>query len=620
MDVSLTRHGNLLVEYLRPQRLKVALLSVLLFGGIGLELLNPQIVRSFIDTATTGGAVEQLTRAAILFIGVALIQQLVTVAATYVSQSVGWDATNALRADLLAHCLGLDMSFHKARTPGELIERVDGDVTALAQFFSQFVILVLGNSLLLVGVIVLLFREDWRAGAAMAIFALFALWVLGRSRNFAVPHATAERQASAELFGFIEERLAGMDDIRANGAGGHVMQGFYKVERVRFRKARRATVQTTMLWALTIALFAFGYALALGLGAYLYQAGAITLGAVYLFFQYTNMLRRPLEQLADQLKELQKASAGIRRIAELARLRPTIRDGEGAAAREGALEVAFERVSFDYDDEGPAARSAEPVTEGQRPPTNHQNIGSGRFGPSPLALGVSSAAVLHDITFTLAPGRVLGLLGRTGSGKTTLTRLLFRLYDPVAGAIRLGGADLRAIRLDDLRARVGIVTQDVQLFQATIRDNLTLFDTRIPDERIVATLGELGLLPWLQALSNGLDTELGPNGGGLSAGESQLLAFARVFLQDPGLVVMDEASSRLDPATERLLERAVDKLMTGRTGIIIAHRLATVQRADEIMILERGRVVEHDERERLARDPDSRFATLLRVGMEEVLA
>jgi ATP-binding cassette subfamily B protein len=218
----------------------------------------------------------------------------------------------------------------------------------------------------------------------------------------------------------------------------------------------------------------------------------------------------------------------------------------------------------------------------------------------------------------LAPGRVLGLLGRTGSGKTTLTRLLFRLYDPTAGAIRLGGVDPRDMRHDELRARVGMVTQDVQLFQATVRDNLTLFDRSISDARIVAILEELGMRPWLNTLSLGLDTELSA-GGGLSAGESQLLAFARVFLQDPGLVVLDEASSRLDPATERLIERAVDKLLKGRTGIIIAHRLATVQRADEILILNRGRIAEHGAREQLACDPASRFATLLRVGMDEVL-
>src|SRR5215211_198706 len=210
MNVSLTGHRNLFIGYLRPQRLRVVLLSALLFGGIGLELLNPQILRSFIDMAAHGSAIAQLTRAALLFIGIAFIQQLVSVAATYVSQNVGWTATIALRADLIAHCLGLDMAFHKAHTPGELIERVDGDVTALATFFAQFVILVLGNLLLLIGVLALLFREDWRAGAALTLFALLALIVLRRSSAFAVPALIEERAASATLFGFLEERLAGL--------------------------------------------------------------------------------------------------------------------------------------------------------------------------------------------------------------------------------------------------------------------------------------------------------------------------------------------------------------------------------------------------------------------------
>ena len=174
-------------------------------------------------------------------------------------------------------------------------------------------------------------------------------------------------------------------------------------------------------------------------------------------------------------------------------------------------------------------------------------------------------------------------------------------------------------RLDQLRHKIGLVTQDVQLFQASVRDNLTLFDDSIPDERIVRALVDLGLHHWYQSLPEGLDTILGPGGGGLSAGEAQLLAFTRVFLRDPGLVILDEASSRLDPATEQLIERAVDKLLRDRTGIIIAHRLATVQRADEILILDEGQIIEHGPRALLAGDRDSRFYSLLRTGLEEVL-
>jgi ABC-type multidrug transport system fused ATPase/permease subunit len=228
--------------------------------------------------------------------------------------------------------------------------------------------------------------------------------------------------------------------------------------------------------------------------------------------------------------------------------------------------------------------------------------------------------VLHDLSFTLQEGHVLGVLGRTGSGKTTLARLLLRLYDVQEGMIRVGGVPVQDAHLHDLRRHIGMVTQDVQLFHASVRDNLTFFDRSIPDERILAALDDLGLTAWCRSLPMGLDTELGSDGEGLSAGEAQLLAFTRVFLADPGLVILDEASSRLDPATEQLIERAVSKLLAGRTGIVIAHRLGTIQRADEILILEHGCMLEHSDRASLASDPASRFYQLLQTGLEGIHA
>jgi ATP-binding cassette subfamily B protein len=216
----------------------------------------------------------------------------------------------------------------------------------------------------------------------------------------------------------------------------------------------------------------------------------------------------------------------------------------------------------------------------------------------------------------LAPGEVLGLLGRTGSGKTTLTRLLLRLYDPSDGIIRLGGVALPELTLGAIRAAVGLVTQDIQLFHASVRDNLTLFDRSLEDEALLETLRDLGLWEWYEALPEGLDTRLSAGGGGLSAGQAQLLAFARVFQRNPGVVVLDEASSRLDPATEQQVEQAVDRLLRGRTAIIIAHRLATIERADRVLILEGGRTVECGRREDLAGDPRSRLAKLLQAGRE----
>lgn len=581
MNLPLKEYSTLLAGYLRPQRGRVVLLAVVLIATIGLELLNPQIVRYFIDTAIAGGAADQLALAGGLFIGVALLAQGLSVWATYLSENVAWTATNALRLDVAAHCLRLDLSFHKAHTPGELIERIDGDVSALSNFFSQLVLHLLNNLLLLLGVLVLLFGVDWRVGLAVSAFALTALAILIRIRSIAVPYWAAVRQRNAEFFGFLGEHLAGTEDTRSNGATGYVMHRFYELLRGWLPVQRRAGLAGYSMWITTLGLFSVGTAVAFAIGGYLWSMGIITLGTVYLIFYYTEMLTRPIEQIRTQLQELQKAGASITRVRELLHTPSRIDVGGEARLPGGALEVAFEGVTFSYE---------------------------------------AGEMVLDDLSFHLAPGTVLGLLGRTGSGKTTLARLLLRFYDPTAGQIRLGGVPVRGAALSDLRRHVGLVTQDVQLFQATVRDNLSFFNPAIADARILAVIDDLGLTRWYQSLPRGLDSELEAGGGGLSAGEAQLLAFVRIFLADPGLVILDEASSRLDPATEALIERAVSKLLQGRTAIIIAHRLATVGRADQIMILDGGRVLEHGDRHALATDRATRFHQLLRTGLEEVLA
>jgi ABC-type multidrug transport system fused ATPase/permease subunit len=609
VNIPLRQYSDIFAGYLRTQRLRVALMAGLLLTSILLPLLNPQILRAFIDRAVAGDSTRTLILIAAIFIVAALLTQAVQVAATWVAEQVGWTATNMLRADLALHALRLDMPFHNARTPGEMIERVDGDVTALSNFFSQFVVHIGGSLMLLAGVLVVLTLEEWRVGLVLSAFTLTALVLLVRIRNLAVAQTTAEREASAQLFGFIEERLQGLDDIRANGAGRYVRHRFYEKGRDLYHAGQRAQKASAWIWMATMSIFTLGYVLTLGMGAWLYLDGAITIGTVYLFFQYVQMLRRPLEMIAEQLKQFQKASAGVGRVHELKAIQSTITDRRQWAMGNGQ--------SGDGVKANGAHPSLAPLAIGHCP---LPPIG-------PLAVQFDAVrfsyndgdAVIADLNLTLDAGRVLGVLGRTGSGKTTLTRLLLRLYEPQAGSICLGGVDLRDLPLAELRHRIGVVTQDVQLFAATVRDNLTLFDERIPDERIMAVLTDLGLLDWYWSLKHGLDTELRSGGGGLSAGEAQLLAFARVFLRDPGLVILDEASSRLDPATERLIERAVDKLLVGRTAIIIAHRLGTVQRADEILVLDGGRIREHGPRSALAHDRHSRFAELLRTGMEEVL-
>lgn len=581
MSQARSQYVKLLKQYLLPHRGLLSGLTLLLFSSIGLQLVNPQIMRSFIDTAKAGAPLESIVWIGVLFLCVALVNEGAGIGARYLSEKLAWTSTNALREDLALHCLRLDMGFHNQKTPGEMIERVDGDVASLANFFSEFTIRVLGNVILLSGVLGALYWENVRIGGAMTIYAIVVLGSLLAMRNIAVPHWKEAREASADLFGFLEEHLSGTEDIRANGATGHSMNLLYGFAGKRLKKELRASFVSIRLYSLTTALHVVGHILALILGYYLYNQGVVTVGTVFMIFWYTDMLFRPLSQLTRQMEDFQKAAASISRIEELTGTTTQIVSAKEKLLDDGPLGVRFANVTFGYDPEEP---------------------------------------VLHDVSFELKAGRTLGLLGRTGSGKSTISRLLFRLYDVTDGRIELGGEDLRDLAISEVRHRVGMVTQSVQLFRGTVRDNLTFFDPEVPDAHILGVIDRMGLTEWFGTLPDGLDTELENEGGGLSAGEAQLLTFTRVFLKDPGLVILDEASSRLDPATETQIENAVDHLLEDRTGIIIAHRLATVQRADDILILEDGRIVEHGARLDLIADPTSRFSGLLRTGLTEVLS
>ena len=559
------------LEYLKPFRLRVGLLALVLIAGIGFELGAPLILRRFIDAALGTIVIDSIATLGVIYLGLAIGKQLLAALATYLGADVGWRATNELRADMAEHLVGLDMAYHTSTTPGELIERVDGDVTAVSQFIARFMVKLLGSGLLLAGVLTVSWFTDWRMGVGISAYVVAVLLLLVNMRSMAVTAAEEERETSAQLYGFIEERLAGVEDIRANGGGAASMASFVPVSTDFFNRTRTAWRKRAQFWVTSNTAFWSGDIIALVLGVVLVSADAITVGTAFLLLQYTQLVRFPIEQVAQEFQELQKAAGGILRIDAIRRLRSTIRTG-AAALPQGALSVRFHDVGFAYDDK----------------------------------------PVLSGVDFDLSAGQTLGIVGRTGGGKTTITRLISRLYEPEDGVIELGGVPLDTVSEDSLRRRVGVVTQDVQLFASTVRDNLTYFDPSISDAEIVATLDSAGLGRWLADL--GLDTVIGSDGAGLSAGESQLLAFARVFLQSPGLVLLDEPSSRLDPATEALLANATDRLFAGRTVIIIAHRLDTLRTVDEIMVVSEGSILEHGRRADLVDDPTSVFSSMLAAG------
>jgi ABC-type multidrug transport system fused ATPase/permease subunit len=548
---------------------------LLLLGSIGLQLVIPLILRDFIDSAMAGSAVASLTTAGIAYLIAGILNQLLDAGASYLGTDIGWSATNRLREELTSHLFSLDMRFHNDTTPGEMIERVDGDVTAISEFISRFLVRLIAAGVLLTGVVIVCWFESRAMGLTITLYVVAVLAFLIRLRRVAVAAAEEERETSARLYGFIEERLAGVDDIRSLGAGRFTMTRFIPVMRDFYTRTTNAWRKRIMVWVSANTAFWAGDALALIVGVWLTVRGAVTVGTAFLILQYVQLVRRPIEQMTQELQELQKAAGGIIRIDQLRHLGSSIPDGAQDLPA-GPLGIEFDDVSFAYEERG----------------------------------------VLDGVSFTLAAGKSLGLLGRTGGGKSTLTRLIARLYDPDRGVVRVGGHDLRSLRSESLRRSVGVVTQDVQLFEATVRDNLTFFADR-PDEEVLSVLERVGLGPWIGQL--GLDKRLGAGGQGLSAGEQQLLAFARVFLQDPGVVILDEPSSRLDPVTEMLLATATERLYAGRTVVIIAHRLETVRTADEIMVVDAGRIVEHGSRQALAADPTTRYAALLVTGRGDLL-
>ena len=456
-----------LTTYLVPQRRRVGLLALALLASIGLQLIVPLILKRFIDSALLGTAIGSLTAAGVAYLVVGVINQVLSATATYLGAHVGWAATNELREDLADHLVRLDMGFHTNTTPGELIERIDGDVTAVANFLSRFVVRLLGSAFLLVGVVVVSWFQNLWMGVAITGYVGAVLALIVRMRKLAVEAAEEEREVSARLYGFVEERLAGVDDIRANGAGRFVMWRFIPVIRDCYFRTVIAWRKRTVFWVTANTAFWSGDALALTLGIWLVTRDAVTVGTAYLLLQYVQLVRTPIEQVAQELQELQKAAGGIIRIDAMRSVVSVLDERGTETLGDRSLEVTFSGVDFAYED----------------------------------------AQVLHDVSFSLAPGTVLGLLGRTGGGKTTITRLIARLYDPQRGSVSVGGHDLRRVDPVSLRNALGVVTQDVQLFRASIRDNLTFFDADRTDDEILAVLDRSGLGSWVREI--GLDSELG---------------------------------------------------------------------------------------------------------------
>jgi ATP-binding cassette subfamily B protein len=501
-----------------------------------------------------------------LLVGLLLVAVLVRLALqgtqSFNVQVVGQRLTARIRADLFRHALGLSLRFHDRTPVGKLLTRLTSDVDALAEVFGSGAVGVLADLVSLVVIAITMLVIEWRLGLLLLLLQVpvagVILWLQGRYRraNYRV------REELGQLNADLQENLQGLEVVQMFRREAMNSARFAETTAV-YRNAVTGTIfydSAISAWIEWVALAAV--ALVLATGGAMVDGGAMGLGTLTTFILFSQRLFDPLRQLAERFTQIQGGLTAVERIGELLDQPIEIADlpagqrGLAAqlamAAATGPGEVVFEGVSFSYRPDDP---------------------------------------ILEDLSFRIAPGEHVAIVGPTGSGKTTIIRLLCRLYEPQHGRILLDGVDIRELPVALLRRRLGVVLQDTFLFSGNVADNLRL-DADLSDAQLESLCRDLGLQPLLGRMEAGLATELRERGANLSSGERQLLAVARVAIRDPAVLVMDEATAFLDPSTEATLQRDLESLLQGRTAIVIAHRLATVEASDRILVLRRGRLVE----------------------------
>jgi ABC-type multidrug transport system fused ATPase/permease subunit len=546
---------------LRPYRFRVALTVVAILAATGAALAPPYLAGQAIDAGILTEDTGALTVIVAAFIGVAVIYAAATYAQTYLVGWVGTRALQDLRERVFSHLQEMSIGFFTRRSPGVLISRITNDIEALNQLVTSGVVTLLSSGLTLVGVVVIMLLLDLKL--ALVTFLTFPLLAVASVIFRVISHGAYRltRERIAAVTAYLQETLSGVRVVRSFGQEARHAAAMDELNEAN-REANMKTVYLNATYFPAVELLsAVGTAAIILYGGTQAIDGAIQIGVIVAFVGYLQLFFDPIQQLSQLYTTYQQGMAALDKIFELLDTEPDMVDAPGAIDP-GTLrgEIEMEGVWFAYADE-------EWAVEG--------------------------------IDLHVPPGQTLALVGATGAGKSTLAKLVARFYDPQRGTVLVDGHDLRALPQRALRRQLGIVPQEGFLFSGSVRENIAFGRPEASLEEIEAAVAAVGASEFIAALPHGIETEVGERGVQLSAGQRQLVAFARALLAEPRILILDEATSNVDVRTERTIERGLERLLAGRTAIVIAHRLSTIRRAGKIVVLEGGRIAESGSHEEL---------------------
>jgi ATP-binding cassette subfamily B protein len=583
------------LRYARPYRGRIVVLLATIVISTGLDLITPLIFRDLIDRTLPSRDAARLNVLALGLIALPLISGGVTIAQRQLNATIGEGVIFDLRLGLFSHLQRMSLRFFTHTKTGELMSRLNNDVVGAQRAISNTIVDIIVNLVQVTAILAVMLTLEWRLTllgvAVLPLFILAARRLGGRLRDI----QRESMDLNAQMNAMMNETL--------NVSGALLVKLFGRTrtetDRFRDRAARvrdigvRRAVMMTGFFIIIGFVGAAGTALVYWLGGHLVLRDMFSVGTIVAFAAYLTQLYGALQSLTNAPVDFATSMVSFERVFEVIDLPLDIEDRSGAFdLKDVRGELVFEHVTFRYSLED-LPRLSEVERHGRM--DSVQAVLSGYTGSgSGLRAGPSQARelALEDITFTIQPGQLAALVGPSGAGKTTLTYLIPRLYDPAQGCIRLDGYDLREVTLASLSAQVGMVTQETTLFHDTIRTNLLYARLDASQDEIEEACRAANIHDFIMGLPNGYDTIVGERGYRLSGGEKQRLALARVILKDPRILVLDEATSHLDSQSEALIQDALRTVMAGRTSVVIAHRLSTILSADLILVMDRGRIVE----------------------------